>query len=166
MVEQPLPNQPLPDPVNPSWLARWWKIGILIVLAFGLIIVGIWMLRSNTNGMNQPTTNGSANTNTATRSTFERFPTDTRQDTDADGLTDQEEAKYGTNPELADSDGDGLTDREEIQVYQTDPLKADTDGDGRTDSQEVQAGTNPNGDGQLRDLPSAIQQLQSSSTNN
>lgn len=58
-------------------------------------------------------------------------------DTDGDGLTDQEEAELGTDPNNADSDDDGLTDSEEVNEYNTDPLNADTDGDGLNDGDEV-----------------------------
>lgn len=70
-------------------------------------------------------------------------------DSDRDGLTDAEEAQFGTDANQPDSDGDGLTDREEAKVYHTDPLKADTDGDGYPDGQEVKNGFNPNGAGKL-----------------
>ena len=48
-----------------------------------------------------------------------------RQDTDGDGLTDDEEGEIGTDPLLVDSDGDGFTDEEEINVWGTDPMDAD-----------------------------------------
>ncbi len=55
-----------------------------------------------------------------------------------------------TGPDLTkvDSDGDGLSDQEEI-TYSTNPKKADTDGDGFRDGDEVKNGYNPNGDGKL-----------------
>ncbi|GEM_PF-2947249 len=58
-------------------------------------------------------------------------------DTDGDGLTDADEAIYGTDPAKADTDGDGLSDYQEIATYKTDALKADTDGDALSDGQEV-----------------------------
>lgn len=64
-------------------------------------------------------------------------------DPDMDGLTNAEEATYGTNPLLADSDGDGLSDYVEIHTTHTNPLVADTDGDGTNDGSEVAAGTDP-----------------------
>lgn len=70
-------------------------------------------------------------------------------DTDGDGLTDEEEAAAGTNPESADTDADSLTDFAEIRTYQSDPLSADTDGDGFSDGTEVENGYNPNGPGPL-----------------
>ncbi|MBU1126647.1 hypothetical protein KJ758_03480 [Patescibacteria group bacterium] len=74
-------------------------------------------------------------------------------DTDGDGLTDDEEANFGTNPRLTDTDSDGLNDREEVRVYDTDPLDPDTDADSFLDGEEVINGYNPNGDGKLFDLP-------------
>lgn len=66
------------------------------------------------------------------------------KDHDLDGISDEEEKKYGTNPLLHDTDSDGLSDPAEIFFYKTDPLKADTDGDGVNDGQEIRAKTNPN----------------------
>lgn len=45
-------------------------------------------------------------------------------------------------PAPVDTDGDGLTDEDEA-TYGTDPLVADTDGDGVGDGDEVAAGTDP-----------------------
>ncbi|MGQ0805155.1 MAG: hypothetical protein ACT4PI_14995 [Actinomycetota bacterium] len=63
-------------------------------------------------------------------------PTIIPRDTDADGLTDAEEAELGTDPNDADSDGDELTDFQEYEIG-TDPNNADTDGDGMRDGEEV-----------------------------
>jgi len=54
-------------------------------------------------------------------------------DTDLDGLPDKTEREYKTNPTKQDTDADGLTDYEEIQKYLTNPLEADSDGDGISD---------------------------------
>lgn len=43
-------------------------------------------------------------------------------DTDNDGLTDEEEAKLGTDPNKADTDGDGYSDKTEVDTGH-DPLK-------------------------------------------
>ena len=64
-------------------------------------------------------------------------------DSDGDGLTDQFEGLFGTDPNRADTDGDGLGDSAETATYHTDPLRADTDGDGVADAAEVAAGTDP-----------------------
>ena len=73
-------------------------------------------------------------------------------DTDRDGLTDQEENLYGTNPERVDTDHDGLTDRDEVKVFETDPNNPDTDGDTYPDGQEVRSGYDPKGDGRLLEI--------------
>jgi len=85
-------------------------------------------------------------------------------DADGDGLTNGEEKKLGTNPELADTDGDGLSDFDEVEASLdpldedmdddllndaeelangSDPTLPDTDGDGYLDYDEVQEGTDP-----------------------
>ncbi len=57
-------------------------------------------------------------------------------DLDADGIVNLEEYWYGSNPTSSDSDADGLTDSEEAYSTFTDPIIADTDGDGMSDAQE------------------------------
>lgn len=57
------------------------------------------------------------------------------RDTDGDGLDDEEEAIYGTDPQLADTDRDGLNDAEEIAIG-TKPRDEDTDEDGVRDGAE------------------------------
>ncbi len=56
-------------------------------------------------------------------------------DSDGDGLSDADEAFYGTNRLFADTDGDGLGDRTEINIG-SDPLSTDTDGDSRADGSD------------------------------
>ncbi len=71
-------------------------------------------------------------------------------DRDNDGLTNDEEAALGTDPDNPDSDSDGLSDRAEVGAdatynvgVDTDPLLADTDGDGASDGFETTLGTDP-----------------------
>lgn len=64
------------------------------------------------------------------------------QDTDGDGISDEEENLIGTDPRVADTDGDGLSDGIEM-IYYFDPLDKDPDQDGRLDWQEYQEGTDP-----------------------
>jgi len=65
------------------------------------------------------------------------------QDSDVDGLTNAQEAEFGTNPTNPDTDGDGLNDGSEINAFSTDPLNVDTDGGGLNDGDEVSLGLNP-----------------------
>jgi hypothetical protein len=58
-------------------------------------------------------------------------------DIDDDGLTNDEEARYGTNPYDQDTDGDGLSDWYEIMQLKSSPFLIDSDGDGLTDFEEV-----------------------------
>ncbi len=71
------------------------------------------------------------------------------RDTDGDNLYDQDETRFGTDPNRKDTDGDGLSDFEEVSLYRTSPLKSDTDGDSFADGLEVKAGYNPLGSGRL-----------------
>ncbi|MHA7630708.1 Ig-like domain-containing protein [Corallococcus sp. M7] len=57
-------------------------------------------------------------------------------DADNDGLSDAEEAQYGTDPRNADTDGDGLSDGVEVHSGRTDPLDDDSDDDGVLDGNE------------------------------
>lgn len=63
-------------------------------------------------------------------------------DTDGDGLSNDEEAALGTDPELADTDGDGIADGDEVDLG-TDPTSDDTDGDGLKDGDEADLGGDP-----------------------
>lgn len=68
-----------------------------------------------------------------------------RIDKDGDGLTDEEEKAYGTNPQSPDSDKDGLIDSDEINIYHTNPSDADSDNDGLSDFDELKKyHTDPN----------------------
>lgn len=51
-----------------------------------------------------------------------------------------------TSTQIQDTDDDGIPDDQE-RLYGTDPYKADTDGDGFTDAQEIKNGYNPLGPG-------------------
>lgn len=87
----------------------------------------------------------------------EGTPSDSNLDTDADGLPDLVETRFGTSSQFADSDGDGLLDVDEAlklaaflapTLADTDgdgvsDADEDTDGDGVTNISEIGAGTNP-----------------------
>ena len=53
-------------------------------------------------------------------------------DIDSDGLTNDEEQKYGTDPKNPDTDNDGLKDGDEVLKYGSSPvdIDIDTDNDG------------------------------------
>ncbi len=68
---------------------------------------------------------------------------DSDEDLDYDQLTNKEEKKYKTNPELSDTDADGLDDYYEINTSKTDPTKKDSDGDGLSDYDELELGLDP-----------------------
>jgi outer membrane protein OmpA-like peptidoglycan-associated protein/opacity protein-like surface antigen len=76
---------------------------------------------------------GSSGGSVGTGAVIEGLP----KDSDGDGLTDDEEAKLGTDPFNKDTDSDGLTDYEEVKTYLTNPLNPDTDFDGLKDGEEV-----------------------------
>ena len=56
-------------------------------------------------------------------------------DIDGDGLTNQQEYEYGTDPFEPDTDGDGINDKDEIDNG-TQPDNPDSDGDGINDTQD------------------------------
>ena len=72
------------------------------------------------------------------------FTNPTSIDTDADGRSDYAEIIVSplTDPNDSDSDDDGLSDTENA-LYGTNPNDSDSDNDGTNDGAEVGAGTNP-----------------------
>ena len=76
-------------------------------------------------------------------------------DTDGDGLSDDEEKAYGTDPTRADSDGDGLSDGAEVAMWGAawdddadgdgiiNLLETDADNDGFPDRVEHSQGSDP-----------------------
>lgn len=68
---------------------------------------------------------------------------DGNEDADADGLTNLEELKIGTDLTKLDSDNDGLSDKDEVGLYKTNPIKKDTDDDSISDGNEILLGLDP-----------------------
>jgi len=64
-------------------------------------------------------------------------------DLDGDGISNEEERAFGSDPQRVDSDFDGLSDFQEIRQYLTSPILVDSDGDNAWDGEEVAAGTDP-----------------------
>ena len=116
---------------------QWYKNGVEISLATSATLTLHNVQQVDATGYTVVVSNG-AGTVISDAANLTVLP-----DADADGLTDVEEAAYGTDPIKSDTDGDGLNDRLEIQVYHSDPLIKDTDGDGFDDGFEVSTGFNP-----------------------
>lgn len=81
-------------------------------------------------------------------------------DADNDGVTDEDEMQYGTDPNDADMDDDGLTDYDELFCSNSSAGAADSDGDGLDDYLEWAWGSDANtpdtdGDG-LRDADEVL----------
>lgn len=70
---------------------------------------------------------------------FYTFRVSNVDDIDSDGLSDREEAIYGTDKSMVDSDRDGLSDINEVSIHNTNPVDPDTDGDGALDGYEVKS---------------------------
>ena len=81
-------------------------------------------------------------------------------DRDDDGLSDEAEATYSTDPDDPDSDDDGVLDGDEVRVG-SNPLDPDTDDDGFTDGEETRLGTDPTGQ-RAKDEGCAAEEAQAS----
>ena len=104
-------------------------IGIVIVVI--LVILGIFLFNKKENNNGKELNMGY------------QIDIHSKEDTDGDGLSNEDETKNKTSPTLVDTDLDGLDDFYEIAESKTDPLKTDTDADGLTDYNEVVLGLNP-----------------------
>jgi len=74
-------------------------------------------------------------------------------DGDHDGVRKSMEIEQGSSDSKDDTDGDGLTDYEEIYYWRSNPIKSDTDGDSYKDGDEVKKGFSPVGTGTLDSIP-------------
>jgi len=142
---------------------------VVLVLVLLAVLIGLWIVRQGqqpTATTNQqtvqqeqllPTVDSSTQTEQIVEEVQEEnvestAPTEVSEplppaDTDGDGLTDEEEAALGTDPNSPDTDQDGLNDSEEVRIWNTNPLLADTDGDTYLDGDEVVNGYDPNQQG-------------------
>ena len=64
------------------------------------------------------------------------------EDSDGDGLNDDDEGEWGTDPDNVDSDGDTIEDGAEVEAG-LDPMSVDSDGDSYQDNWEQTEGTDP-----------------------
>jgi hypothetical protein len=110
------------------------RITGLIILGSGtllaVVVVGIVLLRGRSVGTEAVITtagaiNGARTTTAGAINGTSTSPVVQAVDTDGDGLSDEEEARLGTNPLLRDTDGDGVSDYDEVNVFHTDPLVID-----------------------------------------
>ncbi len=124
-------------------------IGAVIIAGGGYGIYNFWQQKNLDKNLEQAQQQVIDNIDNDETSIVNEENIKSGQDSDSDGLTDEEEVKLGTAINNADTDGDGLLDREEVEVYKTDPLNPDTDSDGYLDGQEVRNGYNPKGEGRL-----------------
>ncbi len=111
------------------------------------LTAGIYEFTYTTTGAQAPCVNASV--------TIQVVASACAEDTDADGLTNEEEANLGTDPNDPDTDGDGILDGVEVNDG-TDPLDdcdsiggtalpdSDCDLDGLTTQEENDLGTDPN----------------------
>ena len=151
------PEAPVYEDVVTSGPSRTLIILIVLVVVLLLGVAAVfaytWMSRQSTVNTTIPansvTTQIPTNTQSATPLPVVPLaeqspePTNVPVDTDKDGLLDEEEATFGTNPTLVDSDDDDLSDADEVKVWATDPLDSDTDNDGFPDGTEVKSGYDP-----------------------
>jgi len=107
---------------NKVGLTKEQKTGVVLLLVFALIVVGLGFLQMR---------------NTIYGPFVLRLP-----DTPADyQLAFSDEA---TRSKMIDTDHDGLTDYDELNSYGTSPYIPDTDSDGIDDKTEIDQGTDPN----------------------
>lgn len=134
---------------RPAWF--WPVLAVVIVAAIVLALLAslVWNALSNGNTA-EPTPTAAASLPLSTGPAQSAQPTAPTMglsglagDSDQDGLTDEQEALLGTDPNNPDTDGDGLGDGEEILIHGTNPAAVDSDSDGAPDGAEVIEGTLP-----------------------
>lgn len=127
----------------------WYTLAFCIGSSAGGVTPGAHVAEpsgiSPTDQPSQRATNTATNINTASHTNTTN--SGSAEDSDSDGLNDQQETTYKTDPKKTDTDGDGLGDYEEAIKYRTDGTKKDSDGDGYDDQTEVTNGFNPVGSG-------------------
>jgi len=102
-------------------------IGVGGYMAYGFFIANQGGDKNIENG--EALNNGEVQEN-QDQAASENMIVNNNSDADNDGLSDEEEAQFGTDVTMPDTDSDGLFDREEVYSFKTDPLNPDSDGDG------------------------------------
>ncbi len=142
-------------------------LAVLILLGFGSLYIYTSFIKNNATENNNfitPDTVTTPDTTPDTTSDTNTSSTNTTEDTilfgepvdtDSDGVSDVDEAGYGTNTLNWDTDADELSDGDEIMIWRTDPLIFDTDRDGYGDGVEIKNGYNPLDTGKLFETPTS-----------
>ena len=114
--------------VSAKGLIPVWAVGLFVILVMFVCFLAFFPRRGAQEAASATQTAAANQTQAAISG---------QEDTDGDGLTNNEEAQIGTDPLNPDTDGDGLKDGEEVKTYRTNPLVLDTDNDGLGDGEEV-----------------------------
>jgi hypothetical protein len=125
-----------------AWVPVWvLPVGVAILIGFACLFIFLAGRASNQLASGtQTATSGTAVAIGATQTSAANQTAAVeagKLDSDGDGLTNDEEAKLGTDPFNPDTDGDELGDGREVKELTTNPLSADTDGDELSDGDEV-----------------------------
>ena len=113
------------EPLMPKWVIPFAQFALVVVLIL-LVVVAIFSTQAG----------GGVGTAVPEDTNTNAVPAIVN-DNDGDGLTDSEEAQFGTDPNNPDTDLDGLTDGDELHNLSLNPLNSDTDEDNLPDGAEV-----------------------------
>lgn len=147
------------DAINRPFIPPFWLYALLFLATIALILglLSLWTNRTRLFGIGATATptptlsfpeiaatqTGVAVVQTVVVSTQAAAATNSaataaaQGDSDQDGLSNEQEAVIGTDPNNPDTDADGLSDGDEVLVYSTDPRNRDTDNDILIDGDEV-----------------------------
>lgn len=104
-------------------LSKTWKTALTAALILSIVSFVLAGCSSN-NGSNQAANSGKSMNNSQPVSTDNASKN--AGDTDGDGIPDQVEKTYGTNPYVADTDGDGINDKADKEPLKTENLIKET----------------------------------------